>query len=83
MYDKYKADTKRYGQLKELEKNAIRNKLGVWDCVDKKEECLFVGSKNSEKYHTPGCKYAKKIKIENLNCYKSLSEVGDKEFSGC
>jgi micrococcal nuclease len=83
VYDKYKSDTKRYVELKELEKKAKEKKLGVWGCVDLKEKCLFVGSKNSEKYHTPSCKYAKKIKEENLICYKSQSETKGKEFSGC
>ena len=81
VYDKYKDDTKRYGELKEVEKIAIENNLGVWNCEDNKEGCLYVGSKNSDKYHTPSCKYAKKIKAENLVCYQK--EPLDKEFSGC
>ncbi len=32
VYDKYKHDTKRYSQLKGLEKIAIENGLGVWSC---------------------------------------------------
>jgi micrococcal nuclease len=83
VYDKYKLETKRYSQLKKLEKKAIEKNLGVWDCKDLKEGCLYVGSKNSEKYHTPGCKYVKRIKPENLNCYQSEGEVEDLEFSGC
>ena len=81
VYDKYKDDTGRYDELKVLELNAINNGLGVWSCVDLKEGCLFVSSKNSDKYHTLECKYAKKIKSDNLICYKSEPE--DKEFSGC
>ncbi|MAF51344.1 MAG: hypothetical protein CMH64_04615 [Nanoarchaeota archaeon] len=78
VYDKYKADTKRYPELKKLEAIAIKNNLGVWSC--EKQDCLFVSSKNSEKYHTPNCKYAKKIKQENKICHKTTP---DKEFSGC
>jgi len=75
VHDKYKDDTKRYDELKAVEKFAINNNLGVWSCIDLKEGCLYVGSKNSDKYHSPDCKWAKKIKPENLICYKSEEEV--------
>lgn len=83
VYDKYKTDTKRYKELKKAEKNAISNNLGVWSCTDNKQDCLYVGSKNSNKYHTTACKFAKKILPENLVCYKSEEEVKDLEFSNC
>jgi micrococcal nuclease len=81
VYDKYKDDTKRYNELKEAELIAIKNNLGVWACDNPKSDCLYVGSKNSKKYHTPECKYAKKILPNNLVCYNSEPE--NKEFSGC
>jgi micrococcal nuclease len=81
VYDKYKSDTKRYSQLKKLEALAIQNNLGVWSCKDPKENCLFVSSKNSEKYHTTNCKYSKRIKQENLICHKKTPI--NKEFSNC
>lgn len=74
-FDKYKEDTKRYEELKALENIAKSNKLGLWGCKDDKNDCLYVGSKNSDTYHDPSCKWAKKIKPENLICYKSESEV--------
>ena len=37
VYDKYKDDTKRYSQLKELESKAQIKKLGVWSCEDAKK----------------------------------------------
>lgn len=81
VYDKYKDDTRRYSELKQLEAPAILNKLGVWSCEDLKKNCLFVSSKNSDTFHTPSCKYAKKILPENIVCHSS--EPLDKEFSGC
>ena len=85
VYDKYKGDTKRYNELKMIEEGAVENKIGVWDCVDNKKDCLYVGSEDSDKYHTPGCKFAKKIKPENLVCFYSVedAEEGGREFSGC
>lgn len=35
------------------------------------ENCQFVGSKNSNKYHLPSCAPAKRIKPENLRCFVS------------
>ena len=77
VYDKYSYDTKRYKQLKRAEADAIISSIGVWSCEDPKENCLYVGSKNSDKYYLPECKYAKKIKPENLVCYNSEEEVED------
>ena len=84
VYDKYKSDTKRYNELKKIESGAKENKLGVWSCVDNKKDCLYVGSEDSDKYHTPECKFAKKIKPENLVCFYSVEDAEEeREFSGC
>ena len=75
VYDKYASDTKKYTQLKEIEKTAISNSLGVWNCKDLLEHCLYVQSKNSKIYHLTSCKWAKKIKPENLICHTSEEQV--------
>jgi len=41
----------------------------------KQENCLFVGSVNSDKYHSPTCSYAKRIKPENIRCFSSVQEA--------
>jgi hypothetical protein len=38
-------------------------------------KCAFVGSKNSNKYHLPTCQYAKRIKPENVACFKDENEA--------
>lgn len=85
VYDKYKSDTKRYSELKKVEEKSKENNLGVWNCIDNKKGCMYVGSENSDKYHTPDCKFAKKIKPENLVCFNSIEEAeeGGRKFSGC
>lgn len=75
VYDKYKEDTKKYEELKEFEQNAVEKNLGVWNCTDPKAGCLYVRSSNSEIYHSPECKWAKKIKPENLVCYTEEWEI--------
>lgn len=84
VYDKYKDDTKRYEQLKQAESIAIDQALGVWSCIDPKEGCLYVGSKNSDKYYPPTCKWAKRILPTNLICFNSSEEVKDRILGqGC
>ncbi len=49
------------------------------------QECMFVGSKNSDKYHLPDCRYAKNIKRENLVCFSSTEEAEKQGYvaAGC
>jgi len=77
VYDKYASDTKRYSELKQIELIAKNNSLGIWNCTDAKADCMYVGSKTTKTYHKPDCKWAKRIKPENLICYKSEEEVKD------
>ncbi|MDD5396748.1 MAG: hypothetical protein PHW24_01670 [Candidatus Moranbacteria bacterium] len=37
--------------------------------------CAYVGSKNSTKFYLPTCSYAKRVKPENLACFKSAEEA--------
>jgi len=37
--------------------------------------CAFVGSKNSNKFYLPTCSYAKRVKPENLVCFKTAEEA--------
>lgn len=37
--------------------------------------CAFVGSKNSNKFYLPTCSYAKRVKPENMVCFKSAQEA--------
>lgn len=39
------------------------------------KNCAYVGSKNSNKYHLPACRYAKTIKPENLVCFSSAEDA--------
>jgi hypothetical protein len=39
------------------------------------QNCAYVGSKNSNKYHLPTCRWAKNIKPENLVCFKDENEA--------
>lgn len=42
--------------------------------------CVFVGSKNSNKYHAINCRYAKSIKKENMTCFSSENDAKSKGY---
>ena len=44
------------------------------------KNCAYVGSKNSNKYHLPTCRYAKTIKPENLVCFTSAEAAGKQGY---
>lgn len=44
------------------------------------KDCQFVGSKNSNKYHIPTCSSAKRIKPENLVCFKDENDAKGKGY---
>lgn len=67
--------------------NLAPDALKVSEAVNKlPQDCAFVGSKNSNKYHLPTCSYAKKIKPENIACFKSVEDAvarGYQPDKGC
>jgi len=75
VFDKYNQSTKYYEELKQVELKAVAEGKGVWACEPIFDGCLYVASKNSDIYHSPECKWAKRIKPENLICFHSEDEL--------
>ncbi len=50
---------------------------------DSKKDCAFIGSKNSNKYHLPSCRYAKNIKEENIVCFSDQQDAENKGYKPC
>lgn len=48
-----------------------------------KKEVVYVGSANSNKYHYPWCKWAKKISSYNLVTFNSVKEAKSKGYVPC
>jgi hypothetical protein len=46
-------------------------------------EVVYVGSKTSNKYHYPTCKWAQKIRPERLIIFKSVKEARDRNYIPC
>ncbi len=52
--------------------------------VAEHSSCVFVGSRNSDKYHLPTCSWAKRIKPENRVCFTSAADAESKGYhAGC
>ncbi len=48
--------------------------------ISQNKECIFVGSKNSNKYHIQSCQWAKRIKPENIVCFSSKEDAVSKGY---
>jgi len=44
------------------------------------QNCTYLGSKNSNKYHLPSCRWAKQIKPENRVCFSSVDEAKSRGY---
>ncbi|MDO8529775.1 MAG: hypothetical protein Q7S18_03855 [bacterium] len=44
------------------------------------KSCPFVGSKNSNKYYPPTCSFAKRIKPENIVCFKDEKDAESRGY---
>ena len=44
---------------------------------------FYVANKNSDIFHHPDCKSAKKLREENVLVFKSLSEAANKKLKPC
>ncbi len=62
---------------------AIESQKTPETSVNNPKECAFVGSKNSTKYHKSTCQWAKRIKPENMVCFKSEEDARSKGYAPC
>jgi hypothetical protein len=63
------------GTVKGAASTSQANKTSTSQAPANTTNCAFVGSKNSDKYYLPTCSYAKRVKPENLICFKSADEA--------
>ncbi len=52
-------------------------------CLSLAADYKYVGSKNSNKYHYPTCKWAKKISSKNLVTFKTAEEAVKAGYIPC
>jgi hypothetical protein len=56
------------------------SQTGTDEINTQSKKCEYIGSKNSNKYHLPNCRWAKNIKPENLTCFKDKIDAESKGY---
>ncbi|MCF8010762.1 MAG: thermonuclease family protein [Clostridiales bacterium] len=69
--------------FKEYQREARKADRGLWELKEENTEDYYVGSKNSDKFHRPGCKWAQKIDEDNLLRFESRDEAYDAGYQPC
>ena len=64
----------------EAQNSTLETKKSPEDVKAPAENCAYVGSKNSDKYHLPECRWAKQIKPENTICFSSEDEAKSRGY---
>jgi len=85
----YPPDVRFADVLLEAERFARENNKGLWGITgnesieENNEEYTYVGSKKSDKYHKPNCRWAKEIYPENLVKFKDKADAEAKGYLPC
>jgi len=72
--------------LQEAKTGVVSSNIPAQNLSADKKNCVYVGSKNSNKYHLPTCRFAKLIKPENIVCFSSVEDAVAKGYladKGC
>ncbi len=56
---------------------------GVWECPESMEDAAYVGSRNSDKFHDPGCRWVNEIKASNRLCFESRTVAENFGYEPC
>jgi hypothetical protein len=67
--------------LAKTNKSATKSENSNTSLKESAENCKYVGSKNSDKYHLPDSGTAKNIKEENKVCFSSKEEAESKGYT--
>lgn len=83
---RYPYDKKRQELFLKLQREARQQRRGLWgqDAGAEEEGAeAVVGSKKSDKYHRPDCRWAKKITAANLITFRSPAEAKAAGYTPC
>ena len=86
----YPPDTRYADELKQLENDAKASNLGIWYSEEQGDDsCIelgcpagtsYVGSINSDKYHSCDSRFAKMISPENIICFASEADASEQGY---
>jgi micrococcal nuclease len=70
-------------QLLRCQRQAMKEKLGIWSRPCRGNEKFYLGNRNSHRFHRPGCRFAKKISRKNTVRLKSRYDAFWEGYSPC
>ena len=64
-----------------LQKEARKNRRGIWAFEDPQDETYYIASKGSRKFHRPGCRHARDLSFDKRVIFRTRDEALDKGYS--
>lgn len=74
---KYKA------QLLDCQREAMKERLGIWSRSPATEEKYYLGNKNSFRFHRPNCPFGRKVSKDTIVRFQSRYEAFWEGYSPC
>ena len=69
--------------LLRCQRQAMKEKLGIWSRPCKGNEKFYLGNRNSYRFHRPGCRFAARISSRNLVRFRSRIDAYWQGYSPC
>lgn len=64
-----------------LQKEARKNRRGIWAFEGPQDETYYIASKGSRKFHRPGCSIARNLSFDKRVIFRTKNEALDKGYS--
>jgi micrococcal nuclease len=64
-----------------LQKEARKQRKGIWAFEDPNDEPCYIGSKNSRKFHCPGCRIAKDMSFDKRVIFRNKDDALNKGYA--
>jgi micrococcal nuclease len=69
--------------LLDCQREAMKERLGIWSRSPMREEKYYLGNKNSYRFHRPDCLFGKKMSKNNIVRFQSRYEAFWAGYSPC
>ena len=69
--------------LLDCQREAMKERLGIWSRSPMREEKYYLGNKNSYRFHTPDCLFGRKMSKKNVVRFQSRHEAFWAGYSPC
>ena len=78
-----KPNTKYFSLLLEYQRQAITEKIGIWNRPPEKKEPYYLASRDSHRFHRPTCPLGRKIARSNLVRFETSDQAYWEGYSPC